>query len=649
MRSHDDVSGAARPPRAVFDTTPFNAGAWLSGAALATALMAAGTATAIAGSPFIGSCDSTQKAPFCAAVRGDRSEGWVSQGRSEVMARNGIVSTSQPLAAQAGLRILMEGGNAIDAAVATAATLNLVEPMNVGLGGDLFAIVYIAREHKLYTLNASGKAPSGETLAHMNALGYQWNSSNWGPGSGMPSGGITTVTVPGAAWGWDEMERRFGRLSFRETLQPAIDYAEHGFPISERIAHDWTLPKALGPNPSSAAGCCTQVDPDSVAVWYPNGVQPVAGQIFRNPGLAETFKLLQRYGRDVFYKGEIAQAIVAKSNAVGGTMTLQDLASYRGEWTTAATSNYHGVDVFTLPAPSQNWATDEMLNILEVCMPKWSGQTLAQLGPANPLYWHFLVEAKKVAFADLYQYNGDPDFNPGLQSFIQNTLLSKSYAASLCSKVSPTQASSTGPGGNYAGLGDTIVLSAADRWGNMVSWVNSNYATFGSGLTVPKYGFILHNRGGLFTLKPNANNTIAPGKRPYNTLSAAFLMQGGQPLMTLELMGGDMQAQGHAQMVVNIVDLGANLQASTDMARFYHNQVPNVLQLETQLYNLVGSQLKAMGHNVQATGGGAVGGYQAIMFTPDATEPRPYDDHHPVNGFYRAGSDHRKDGEAVGW
>jgi gamma-glutamyltranspeptidase/glutathione hydrolase len=603
---------------------------------------------AIAQSP-IQSCSATPKPAWCNAVEGDRSEGWLPQHRSEVMARNGMVTTSQPLAAQVGLDILKKGGNAIDAAVATAAVLNLVEPMNVGVAGDLFAIIYVAKENKLYTLNASGKAPSEQTLARMNSLGYSWNPKNWGPGSGMPPAGILSVTVPGTVWGWDEVLHRFGTMTFKETLQPAIDYAETGFPISERIANDWRLPKGLPPVPAVPSGCCTQVDPDSIATWYINGQPPKAGQIYRNPDLAKTFRILQEKGRDGFYKGEIAKAIVAKSKALGGTMTLEDLANYAGEWVNAATTTYQGYDVYTLPPPAQTWATDEILNILEACVPTWApGETLSSIGPANPKYWHFMVEAKKLAYNDLFATNGDPNF----VSVPLADLLSKSHAQSLCSQVNPNRASATAAGGaRVDGGGDTIVQSTADRWGNMVSWVNSNFGGFGSGLTVPGYGFILHNRGSLFTLNPNSPNVIAPHKRPFNTLSAGFVMQNRRPLMTVTLMGGDMQAQGIAQVLVNVLTLGANLQAATDMARFHHNQVPNVLSLESRLFALVGAQLKAMGHNVQSTTGGAVGGYQAIMFTPDPEAPTatPASGPQPIKGFYRAGSDHRKDGQAVGY
>jgi len=544
------------------------------------------------------------------------------------MAQHGMVVTSQPLAAQAGLKVLENGGNAIDAAVATAAVLNLAEPMMVGMGGDLFAVIYIAREKKIYVLNASGNAPTGASVERFGELGYRWNPKNWGPGSGMPRNGILPVTVPGAVWGWQAVLNRFGKLSFKEVLEPAVQYAQYGLPISERSAHDWRLPNAM---PLQA--CCTQPDPDSIKTWYVDGAPPRQGQIFKNPDLARTFRLLQSKGGDAFYKGEIAKAIVAKSHMLGGTMTLADLANYKGEWVEAARTQYHGYDILELPPPSQAWATNEILNILQTCVPQWvPGQTLASLGPANPEYWHLLVEAKKLAYADLYRYNADPNF----VSVPIARLLSLPYAASLCAKVNPERASIPGPEGNYPLPGDTIVLSTADAEGNMVSWVNSNFTAFGSGVTVPGYGFVLHNRGALFTLDPRSPNAIAPHKRPFNTLSAGFVMQGGQPLMTVTLMGGDMQAQGHAQLLVNILDLGANLQAGADMARFRHSQVSNELNLETALYGLVGPKLAAMGHAVSAASGEDMGGVQIIMVDP-------------ATGYYRAGSDFRKDGQAVGW
>ena len=327
-------------------------------------------------------------------------------------------------------------------------------------------------------------------------------------------------------------------------------------------------------------------------------------------------------------------------------MTLEDLASYSGEWVTPATTNYHGYDVFTLPPPAQTWATIEMLNILEVCVPKWApGQTLASLGPANPKYWHLFVEAKKLAFVDLYAHNADPKFAPAPLS----KLLSKEYAASLCGRVDPNRASPTKSGGDAYSGGDTIVLSAADRFGNMVAWVNSLYDSFGSGLTVPGYGLTLHNRGNLFTLDPKSPNKVEPHKRPYNTLSAGFVMRNDKPLLAVTLMGGDVQAQGIAQVLVDMLDLGANVQSASDIARFRHTQVSNVLALESPLFDLLGAQLKAMGHEVRSSNGSPMGGYQAIMFTPTLdTVPRA-SAAPPIPGFYRAGSDHRKDDQAVGY
>jgi gamma-glutamyltranspeptidase/glutathione hydrolase len=614
--------------------------------------LALGSSLAFAQSP-IRQCDSTPTPTWCKAVRGDRSEGWLPQSRSEVMARNGMVSTVQPLAAQAGALILKQGGNAIDAAVATAAALNVVYPANVGIGGDLFAIIYIASENKIYQLNASGIAPTGATLAHMNALGYQYNPANFGPGSGMPGGGITTVTVPGSLWGWQEVLTRFGTKTFNEVLQPAIDYATNGFAITEEIQSGWRMKNALGPVVSSAAGCCTQLDPDAVATYYINGQPPKLGAIFKNPDLAKTFRLIQQQGRDVFYTGEVARALVAKSNAVGGTITMDDLANYKGEWVTPASTTYHGqFGVYATTAPSQGWGIMEALNVLELCVPTWyPGQTLASLGPTSPLFWHALVETKKLVYLDVYGHNADPDVVPVPVA----NLTSKSYAASLCSKVDPNQASNiVAPTVAATPDGDTIYLTTADRWGNRVSWINSNFAGWGSGLVVGGYGFVLHNRGGLFTLNPNSPNVIAPQKRPYNTLTAVLVTQNSVPLLTTGQHGGDQQGQGNMQVLVNVLDLAANAQAAGDMARFSHTQVGNTLQMEPNLFKLVGQQLINMGHNASSSGGGIAGGYEGIIFTADPTAPAgcaPTDltCTKPIAGFYRAGSNFREDGQAVGF
>lgn len=580
--------------------------------------------------PALSQCETSDAAPACAALRGSRAAGWPGQSRSEVFARHGMVATSQPLAAEAGLDVLKRGGNAIDAAVATAAMLNVVEPMMEGLAGDLFALVYIAGDHRLYALNASGTAPSGATLGQYASLGYHADPANWGPGSGMPPGGILTVTVPGAAWGWAAILKRFGTLTLAQALEPARRTAAEGFPVSQRIAHDWVLPNAL-----PLRNCCVTPDPDSVATWYIGGKPPAAGQIFRNPDLARTLALLQAHGADAFYRGEIADAIVRKSAALGGTMTRADLASYRGTWSEPVKTRFHGHDIYELPPPSQGWAALEFLNILETCVPGWTGgRTLAALGPRDPLYWHLMVEAKKLAYADLLRVNADPD----VIAVPTDKLLSRAHAAALCGRVDPRHAAESTRPGSANGNGDTIVLTTADDQGNMVAWVNSNFSVFGSGLTVPGYGFVLHNRGGLFSLDPTSPNAIAPRKRPFNTLSAGFVMDGQNPLMTLLLMGGDMQAQGHAQALVHVFALGANLQMATDMARFRHDQVRNVLTLEPDLAAAIGPALAAMGHRLAPASSAGVGGFQSILVQGAGS-----------GRVYRAGSDHRKDGAAVGY
>jgi len=508
--------------------------------------------------------------------------------------------------------------------------------------------VYVAKENKVYQLNASGIAPSGLTLARMNSLGYKAHPANFGPGSGMPSGGILTVTVPGSLWGWQEVLTRFGTKTFKEVLQPAIDYAEQGFPVTEEIQSSWRMKNAL-----PLMGCCTQADPDSVKTFYINGIPPAVGTIFKNADLAKTLRLVQQQGRDAFYKGEVARAIVAKSNALGGTMTLDDLANYKGEWVEPASTTYHDrFTVYGTRAPSQAWGIVEEMNVLEQCVPVWyPGQTLATLGPASPLFWHALVEAKKLAYADMYAHNADPNAVP----VPVEMLTSKPHAASLCGKVNPKRASSTGSSeSETSDSGDTIYLATADRWGNMVSWINSNFAGWGSGITVPGYGFILHNRGGLFTLDPKSPNVIAPQKRPYNTLSAVLVMQNGKPLLVTGQHGGDQQGQGNMQVLVNVLDLGANVQAAGDMARFHHSQVNNRLEMESQLFKLVGPQLIGMGHKASSSNGSPVGGFEAIMFLPDpgaspGCAPTDFACTKPIAGIYRAGSNFREDGEAVGY
>ncbi len=554
--------------------------------------------------------------PACNAVRGDRAEGWLAQTRAEIMARNGVVSTSHPLAAQAGLRILQQGGNAIDAAVATAAVLNVVEPESAGLGGDMFAIVYLAKEQRLIGINASGWAATGVTPALLKSHGYDAST-------GMPEFGILTADVPGAVDGWDQLLRRAGTMDFKKVLQPAVDIAEQGFPWSQRVAAEmadtYTYNKQV------------QADRDTLDTYYPHGALPAPGVIFRNPTLAHALKLLQQNGRDAFYKGDIARAIVAKSTALGGTMTAADLSDYHAEWVTPLTTNYHGFDVFELPPNGQGFAVLEELNILEACVPRL-GFDLAKLGPASPLYWHLLVETKKIVFDDLNRYNADPRF----ANVPVEKLISKEYAAAQCGRIDPSHA--TAPATHRAQQGGTVYLTTTDRWGNMVSMIYSVYDALGSGITVPGFGFVLHDRGALFSLDPASPNIIAPRKRPFHTIIPAFVMKDGKPLMAFGLMGGSMQAQGHMQVLVNMIDLGANLQLATDAARFQHSQDSNTLEMESQLYALVGRQLTALGHKVVKGNGDDMGGYQAILRTET-----------PAGSYYRAGSDHRKDGAAVGW
>ena len=615
-------------------------------AGLLIAVLAGAAAVVGAQSP-VQSCNATPAPAWCSAVSGDRSEGWPLQRRSEVMARNGIVATSQPLAAQAGLDILKKGGNAIDAAVATAAVLSVVEPMNVGPAGDLFAIIYIARENKLYTLNASGKAPTGATLEHMNTLGYSWDSANWSPGSGMPPGGILEVTVPGAAWGWDEVQHRFGTLTFKETLQPAIDYAEQGFPVSERIAHDWTLPKGLGPTPGNRSRMLhaggSRCDRDVVRRTGTPRPRATSSAIRVSPGRSGSCSSRAATGSTRVR----SPAPSSRSRLpLGGTMTLDDLAHYTGEWVTAANDEPSRVRRVHAAAAGADLGDRRD--------PEHPGHVRAAVGAGPDAGEPRAGEPEVLA---LHRRGQEAGVHRSVRLQRGSRISHRCRSIGCCprptrhrSAVASIRIAPPAPRRDRRvdSSGDTIVLSTADRWGNMVAWVNSLYMGFGSGLVVPGYGITLHNRGGLFTLDPKSPNVIAPHKRPFNTLSAGFVMQHDHPLMTVTLMGGDMQAQGIAQVLLNVLDLGANLQAASDMARFRHMQVPNVLTLESQLFALVGPQLQQMGHTVKSINGDTVGGYQAIMFTPDdASASGPSEG--PVKGFYRAGSDHRKDGQAVGY
>jgi len=574
------------------------------------------------------SAEQPQPGAAIKAVPGSRAQGWLAQGRSEVLARHGVVATSDPLAAEAGLEILRRGGNAIDAAVATGAVLDVTSQNDTGIGGDLFALVYIAKDKKLYALNSGGWAPAGWTPDFFKTtLGVKT----------VPNNGVNSATVPGAISGYDALLKRFGTLGFKDTFERAARLADEGWGLAERRHSD--LKNATNG---------LRNDADSKETFLVTGETPALYSIIRNPGLSKALRLIQTQGRDAFYRGAIADAIVAKVTANGGVMTKADLAEFQSEWTEPITTSYHGYDVFELPPPGQGFAALEMLNILEVCVPKF-GTSLAALGPTDPQYWHYMVEAKKLAYSDLQAKNADPKF----ADVPVKQLLSKDHAASLCGRIDPNAASKPAVKGGTDG--GTIYLTTADRWGNMVSLIHSVFGVYGSRATVAPYGFVLHNRGGGFSLDPASPNIVAPHKRPFHTIIAGFVMKDGAPLMTFGNMGGSVQPETHAQHMVNLIDLGMNVQMTTDAARFTHNQNSNVLSLEGNLFNLVGAALKAKGHELRSVTGGSVGGYQGILFTRDPRMPEPVFDQRaatedlPVNGVYRAGSDHRKDGEAVGW
>jgi len=562
------------------------------------------------------------------AAAGSRAQGWLGQGRSEVIARHGIVATSDTLAAQAGLEILQAGGNAVDAAVAAGAVLDVTSQNDTGIAGDLFALVYVAQENKLYALNSAGWAPAGWTPEFFkNDLGLD----------SVPGSGVNAATVPGAISGYDALLSRFGTLGFQETFERAARIAEEGWGQGERRHRDLVSSEQR-----------LQNDDYSSEVFLENGKAPDLYKILRNPDLARALRLIQKDGRDAFYRGPIGDALIARVQKGGGVMTHADLAEFESEWVEPISTNYHGFDIFQLPPPGQGWAGLEMLNILEVCAP-YHGLNLTTLGPSNPDYWHLMVEAKKLAYSDLQAYNGDPLF----VDVPLEKLLDKSYAENLCSRIDMDRASEPSVKGGLDG--GTIYLTTADRWGNMVSFIHSIFSVYGSGVTIPPYGMVLHNRGVAFSLDADSPNVVEPRKRPFHSIIAGFVMRNGEPLMTFGNMGGAVQPETHAQHMVNVIDHGMNLQMTTDAARFTHSQNSNRLSLEHNLYSLVGRSLEAKGHQVRSVNGGAVGGYQGILFTRDPNLPVPtytpesIEEDHPVNGIYRGGSDHRKDGGVVGW
>jgi gamma-glutamyltranspeptidase/glutathione hydrolase len=526
-------------------------------------------------------------------------------GRSTVYAPNGAVATSQPLASAAGLEVLRQGGNAIDAAVAAAAVLGVTEPHMTGIGGDMFAIVWLAKEQKLVALNASGRAGSLMTRETLQARGFR-------PGSQQ---GVMSVTVPGALAGWDKLLRTYGKRTLAQALQPAIVYARDGFPVSPIIAAQWENETRFLQRDSAAA-----------AAFLPGGHAPKAGEWFRNPDLARTLQEIADKGTGTFYGGALGQRIVARLSALGGFITLDDLKKNAPTWVTPISVPFRGYRVWELPPNNQGIAALEMLRILEP-------YDLKSMGQNSATYLHYLIEAKKLAYADLDRFVGDADH----LDMPAEQMLSDEFIAERRSHMNPSRAQERVDPGPARTKSETVYLTAADAEGNMVSFINSNYDYFGSGVVVPGTGFALHNRGAGFTLTPGLPNTVAPGKRPFHTLIPGFVTQTvngrEQAYMSFGLMGGGVQAQGHVQFLLNYFVFGMDLQAAIDAPRFRHYDGLRVA-LETPITDAVRDSLKVFGHVLIDQPPIAFGGAQAIVRLP--------------KGF-AAASDPRKDGMAVGY
>ncbi len=522
-----------------------------------------------------------------------------------VISQYGVVAAEQPIAARAGTAVLERGGNAIDAAVAANAAMGLVAPMMDGIGGDLFAIVYEAKTGKTYGLNASGWAPKGLTVEFLKSKGL----------ARMPGGGIHSVTVPGAVAGWDALLTRFGTKTFADVLAPAIAAAKSGFPVTEIFAEDW----------AETAGYLTR-SAEAARVYLPNGHAPAVGDIFRNPDLAAALEAIARDGRDAFYKGAIAKRILDTSARLGGTMAADDLAEFAPEWVDPVSTNYRGWTVYEMPPNEQGIAALIMLNIMSAFpLGEWGHDAVKTL--------HVMIEAKKLAYADMIAYVADPRF----AEVPTKGLISAPYGRTRAALIDPARAKcDVGPGTPpYAGS-DTTYLSTVDRDGNMVSLIQSNYSLWGSGIAVEAGGFVLHNRGALFTLDMRHPNVLAPRKRPLHTIIPA-LMANGDVRIAFGIMGGFNQAQAHAQFVSNVVDHGMNIQAAMEAARFTKGSFSGCdLYIEARLPAATRAGLVRLGHQPQtlAEYSGAMGGGQAVMRDFKAA----------VN--YGA-SDPRKDGQAI--
>jgi gamma-glutamyltranspeptidase / glutathione hydrolase len=562
--------------------------------------------------------------PFIAAVMllmtapdqqgpGDRPAPNPRATRSVVMARNGVIATSQPLASAAGLRVLQQGGNAFDAAVTAAAVLSVVEPTMNGIGGDLFALVYDAKTKRVRALNASGRAPAAATPDEFRRRNLD----------AIPYRGELSVSVPGMVDGWNELLTKHGTLPLARALEPAIGYARDGFAVSEIIAYQW----------KDQEGTLAR-DPAAAAVFLPGGRAPAPGDVFRNPKLSATLELIAKGGRDAFYRGPIARAIAEDMKRRNGLVAEADLAAHRSDWVDPISTTYRGYQVLELPPNTQGLAALQMLNILE-------GFDLKALGHNTAAYLHLLVEAKKIAFADRDAWMADPGSVP---SDVLKHLLSKEYGAARRRDINADRAareykpyapagSSMTPEDHPQAHGDTIYMTVADREGNVVSLIQSIFESFGSGVAAGDLGFVLHNRGSLFSLRAGHPNLLAPGKRPFHTLVPAMVMKDGRPWLSFGVMGGDMQPQGHVQVLLNLIDFGMNVQEAGEAPRFRHTG--NGLAVESGISADARFGLDLRGHRVVSSVG-AFGGFQGILF-----------DH--ARGVMMGGSDPRKDGLAIGY
>ncbi|MCP2520169.1 gamma-glutamyltransferase [Candidatus Aminicenantes bacterium AC-335-A11] len=545
---------------------------------------------------------------------GDRITGRMFATRSEVIATNGMVATSQPLAAQIGIDILKKGGNAIDAAIAVNAALGLMEPTSCGIGGDLFAIIWINKEKKLYGLNASGPAPMAISLEYFKRKGIKR----------IPLHGPLPWTVPGCVDGWFELHRRFGKLPMKKILEPAINYAEKGFPLSEVIAYYW-----------QRAVKTFKKYKNFQKLYAPGGKILKKGDIFKNPELAGTYRLIAEKGRDAFYKGEIAKRIIEYSKKVGGFFQYEDFANFHSEWVQPLSVNYRGYDVWELPPNGQGIAVLQMLNMLKKFDLKSMGHNSAE-------YLHTLIEIKKIVYEDRARFYADPKFS----TIPIKTLLSEEYALKRLEFFNPERANLSIPAGEeILEEGDTAYLTVVDKDFNAVSLIQSNYAGFGSGMVPDGLGFCLQDRGALFSLEEGHPNVIAPGKRPFHTIIPGFVTKDNEPVFSFGVMGGAMQPQGHVQILCNIIDFGMNIQEAGDAPRFRHvgSSQPNggkmedggIVYLESGISSEVIRELVRKGHRV-AHAIGVFGGYQGIWIDTK-------------RGILIGASESRKDGCAIGY